>query len=76
MDNALKAANRNKDAAVMSTGNTAKDLAALAPDTVIIGSIEFGNENFGYFALAILEVAAEGQPVPEFTYTPLKFTKR
>jgi ABC-type sugar transport system substrate-binding protein len=76
MDNALKAANRNKDAAVMSTGNTAKDLAALAPDTVIIGSVEFGNENFGYFALAILEVAAEGQPVPEFTYTPLKFTKR
>lgn len=76
MDNALKAAGRNKDAAVMETGNTAADLAALAPDTAIIGSIEFGNENFGYFALAILELAYEGQPVPVFTYTPLKFTKR
>ena len=76
MDNALKGASRHTDAAIMSTGTTAKDLADLAKDSAIIGSIEFGNENFGLFATAMLESAFEGQPVPDFVFTPLKYTKR
>ena len=76
MDNALKAAGRHTDAAVMSTGSTAKDLGDLPKDSAIIGSIEFGNENFGLFATAMLETAFEGKPVPDFVFTPLKYTKR
>ena len=76
MDNALKAASRHTDAGIMSTGSTAKDLADLPKDSAIVGSIEFGNENFGLFATAMLETAYEGQPVPDFVFTPLKFTKR
>ncbi len=76
MDNALTAAGRNLDAAIMSTGSTAADLATFPKDSAVIGSIEFGNENFGHFGLAMLETAYEGQPVPDFVFTPLKYTKR
>lgn len=76
MDNALTAANRQSDGAITSTGQTQKDLSALPSGSAIIGTIDFGNDKFGHFALAMLESVANGDPVPNFVYTPTKFLKR
>jgi ABC-type sugar transport system substrate-binding protein len=71
MDNALTAAGRQTAAAIMTTGNTKADLDALPKTTAIIGSVDFGNANFGFFALGMAQSAIAGEPVPDFVYTPL-----
>jgi ribose transport system substrate-binding protein len=71
MDNALTAAGRQTAAAIMTTGNTKADLDALPKTTAIIGSVDFGNVNFGFFALGMAQSAIAGEPVPDFVYTPL-----
>lgn len=71
MDNALTAASRQTLAAIMSTGNTLKDLEALPKTTAIIGSVDFGNDKFGNFALGMAQSAIRGEPVPDFVFTPL-----
>ena len=71
MDNALTAAGRQTAAAIMTTGNTKADLDALPKTTAIIGSVDFGNVNFGFFALGMAQSAIAGEPVPDFVFTPL-----
>jgi ABC-type sugar transport system substrate-binding protein len=71
MDNALTAAGRQTAAAIMTTGNTKVDLDALPKTTAIIGSVDFGNANFGFFAVGMAQSAIAGEPVPDFVYTPL-----
>jgi len=71
MDNALTAAGRQTLAAIMTTGNTMKDLEALPKTTAIIGSVDFGNDKFGNFALGMAQSAIRGEPVPDFVFTPL-----
>jgi len=71
MDNALTAAGRQTLAVIMTTGNTMKDLEALPKTTAIIGSVDFGNDKFGSFALGMAQSAIRGEPVPDFVFTPL-----
>ena len=76
IDNALLAAGRNTNAAVMNVGATQKSLDALPDTSAIVGSVDqgFANPNGGYalFALAMAEDAIIGAPVPVFVYTPLQ----
>jgi ribose transport system substrate-binding protein len=76
IDNALLAAGRNTNAAVMNVGATQKSLDALPDTSAIVGSVDQGfaapNGRYAVFAVAMAEDAIVGAPVPVFVYTPLQ----
>ncbi|MEW5991629.1 MAG: substrate-binding domain-containing protein [Chloroflexota bacterium] len=80
IDNALLAAGRSGNAAIMSVGATEAQLAELPDTSVIVGSVDqgFGGPNGRYatFPIAMVQDAASGEPVPDFVYTPLQVIPR
>ncbi len=76
LDNALLAAGRNADAAVMNVGAPASALATLPDTSAIVGSVDQGfsapGGRYATFAVAMAQDAVAGHPVPVFVYTPLE----
>lgn len=80
VDNALLAAGRNVDAAVMNVGATQASLDGLPETSAIVGSVDQGfaspEGRYASFALAMAQDAVLGLPVPVFVYTPLQVLSR